>query len=82
MSDRPLAGIDVAVLAGGLGTRLAPVLADRPKLLAPVAGRPFLEHLIDWLTRFGAGRILLCLGHRAEAVQAHLAAHPVGRARI
>src|SRR5512146_545928 len=82
MSSGPLAGIDVAILAGGLGSRLAPVLLDRPKLLAPVAGRPFLEHLVAWLSRFGAERILLCLGHRAEVVQAHLASHAFSHARI
>jgi NDP-sugar pyrophosphorylase family protein len=71
-----LASIDVLVLAGGLGTRLAAVLPDRPKLLAPVAGRPYLGYLLDWLARFGAHRIVLGLSHRADAVLAHLAAHP------
>jgi NDP-sugar pyrophosphorylase family protein len=64
------------VLAGGLGTRVRAVLGDTPKLLAPVAGRPYLDHLLDWLARFGARRIVLGLGHRAEAVLAHLERHP------
>lgn len=71
--DESLGGIDVAVLAGGLGTRIRPVLGDVPKVLAPVNGRPFLDHLLDWLGRFGARRIVLCLGHRAEPVLAHIA---------
>jgi len=71
-----LAGIDVAVLAGGLGTRLQGVLGALPKVLAPVAGRPFLDHLLDWLAGFGARRVVLCLGHRAERVLAHLAHSP------
>jgi NDP-sugar pyrophosphorylase family protein len=70
----PLASVDVAVLAGGLGTRLRSVLGETPKILAPVAGRPVLDHLIDWLGGFGARRIVLCLGVRADMVLEHLAA--------
>lgn len=73
---RTLADIDVAVLAGGLGTRLAGAVPGLPKALAPVAGRPFVEHLLDWLAREGAKRVVFLLGHRADAVTAHLAAHP------
>lgn len=73
----PLATVDVAVLCGGLGTRLRPVLgAEIPKILAPVAGRPFVDHLLAWLASFGARRVVLCLGFRAEPVLAHVAAHP------
>jgi NDP-sugar pyrophosphorylase family protein len=68
-----LASLDVFVLAGGLGTRIRPVLGDTPKILAPVAGRPYLAILVDWLRRFGARRIVLGLGHRAKAVQSFLA---------
>lgn len=71
-----LKAIDVAVLAGGLGTRLAGAVPDLPKALAPVGGRPFLEHLLDWLESHGARRVALLLGHRAEQIEAHLAAHP------
>jgi NDP-sugar pyrophosphorylase family protein len=63
-----LAALDVLVIAGGLGTRIQPVLGDTPKLLAPVAGRPYLVFLLDWLRRFGARRIVLGLGHQAQAV--------------
>ena len=59
--------------AGGrLGRRIRPVLGERPKLLAPVGGRPFLSYLLQWLTRFGARRIVLALGHGATAVQKYL----------
>src|ERR1019366_6737152 len=57
-----IANIDVAVLAGGLGTRLQGVLPATTKILAPVGGRPFLEHLLGWLIRQGARRTVLCLG--------------------
>src|SRR4051812_6831922 len=70
----PLASVDVAVLAGGLGTRLRSVLGETPKILAPVAGRPFLDHLLDWLAGFGARRVVLCLGVGADMVLEQLAA--------
>jgi mannose-1-phosphate guanylyltransferase len=63
-----LASLDVLVIAGGLGTRIASALGDTPKLLAPIGGRPYLVYLLDWLGRFGAKRVVLGLGHRAKAV--------------
>jgi NDP-sugar pyrophosphorylase family protein len=71
-----LAGVDVLVLAGGLGTRLREVLPDAPKVLAPVGERVFLDVLLDWLMRFGARRVVLALGHRADEVQRHAEARP------
>ncbi len=67
-----LAGLEVAVLAGGQGTRLRGVLHDRPKVLAPIAGRPFLDHLLAALALAGVERVVLCLGHLADKVIAHL----------
>ena len=72
MDVSALAAIDVLVLAGGLGTRLEGHLLDLPKVLAPVAGRPFLDHLLGWLSRQGAHRVVLALGHRAGAVLDYL----------
>ena len=70
--EEPLAGIDIAVLAGGLGTRIRGVLGDTPKVLAPIAGRAFLGHLLDRLSAGGARRVVLCLGHLADRVSAWL----------
>jgi len=67
-----LQDIDVVILAGGLGTRIRPVLGNTPKLLAPIDGRPFLDHLLDQLQGFGARRVILCLGHLADRVAEHL----------
>ena len=64
---------DVLILAGGLGTRLRDAVPDLPKVLAPVSGRPFLQHLLGWMARFGARRIVLGLGYRADAVHRFLA---------
>ncbi len=73
-----LADIDVVVLAGGLGTRLRPVLSAKPKVLAPVGTRTFLDILLDRLARFGATRVILALGHLAGEVKTYLGQHPRG----
>ena len=70
--DQCLGAVDILVLAGGLGTRIRPVLGDTPKLLAPIGGRPFLSYLLRWLASFGARRVVLALGHAAAAVEDYL----------
>ena len=63
--------MDALVLAGGFGTRLAAVVPDLPKPMAPVAGKPFLELLLGALRSKGVRRAVLSLGHRAEIIRAH-----------
>ncbi|HEY8202222.1 MAG TPA: NTP transferase domain-containing protein [Actinomycetota bacterium] len=59
----------VAVLAGGLGTRMAGVVAEGiPKVLVPVAGRPFLDFKLASLAAQGVDRVVLLLGHGADRV--------------
>lgn len=53
--------LKAVILAGGFGTRLRPILGDRPKPMAPVLGRPFLEYVICLLRRQGVDEIVLCL---------------------
>jgi NDP-sugar pyrophosphorylase family protein len=67
--------VDIVVLAGGLGTRLDGLLTGVPKIMAPIAGRPFLEYLLGWLIEQGAARVILGLGHRAKPVLDYLEAH-------
>jgi dTDP-glucose pyrophosphorylase len=64
----PLEGIDVAILVGGLGTRLRGVVDDVPKPFAPVLGRPFLFYILDMLALRGARSTTLCSGYMAELV--------------
>jgi len=64
-----LDGVAAAILAGGAGTRLRPAVADRPKVLAPVRGRPFVTYLLDQLARAGAAEVVLLTGHRAAQVR-------------
>lgn len=61
----------VILLAGGLGKRLRTVVRDVPKPLAPVAGRPFLEHLMDYWIGQGATCFVLSVGYKHEMVEAH-----------
>ena len=77
-----LDAIDVFVLAGGLGTRIRPVLGDTPKLLAPIRGRTYLDHLLNWIYRFGARRVVLGLGVHARAIIDYTQAHPIAGMEI
>lgn len=61
--------IPVAILAGGLATRLRPVTEKIPKSLIPVAGKPFLAHQLDLLRSRGIRRAVLCVGHLGEMIQ-------------
>jgi N-acetyl-alpha-D-muramate 1-phosphate uridylyltransferase len=59
----------VCILAGGLGTRLGERVRDTPKPLLPVAGRPFVFHQLELLRRYGARRIVLCVGYLGEEIE-------------
>jgi NDP-sugar pyrophosphorylase family protein len=59
----------VAILAGGLATRLKPITEKIPKVLVPVAGKPFLAHQLELLRQQGIRRAVLCLGYLGEMVE-------------
>jgi NDP-sugar pyrophosphorylase family protein len=61
--------IPVAILAGGLATRLRPITEKIPKSLVPVAGRPFLAHQLELLHTRGIRRAVLCIGYLGEMIQ-------------
>ncbi len=75
---------DVAavLLAGGFGTRIRHLLADVPKPMAPVAGRPFLEWIVRYFYARGVRRFALSTGYLADVVARHFAANPVLGAEI
>lgn len=64
-----MSGVQAVILAGGKGTRLKSVVADRPKVLAEVIGRPFICHLLEYLASFGIRRAILCTGYKSEIVR-------------
>lgn len=68
--------MQVVVLAGGLATRMRVVSSTLPKVLFPIAGRPFLDHQLALLKRGGATQVLLLVGHLHEQVLEHLARVP------
>ncbi len=64
---------EAIILAGGLGTRLRPLVADLPKPMAAVGGRPFLEYLMDYLIWRGIKRIIVAAGYKSETIMGHFA---------
>ena len=64
-----LSEITCVILAGGRGTRLNPVVSDRPKVLAQIHGRPFLTYLLDQLISAGSKQVVLCTGYMAEEIR-------------
>lgn len=67
--DPDLMGVTAAILVGGLGTRLRPAVADRPKALAEVGGRPFLHYVLTQLAQVGVRRVVLCSGYLGEQIE-------------
>jgi NDP-sugar pyrophosphorylase family protein len=61
--------LPIAILAGGLATRLRPITESVPKALIEIAGEPFLGHQLRLLRRNGFERVVLCVGYRAEQIR-------------
>lgn len=60
--------MEAIVLAGGLGTRIAKVVKDVPKPMAPISDKPFLEYIIDDLINKGINKIILAVGYKKEYI--------------
>jgi len=63
------------VLAGGLGTRLRNTVADVPKPMAPINGRPFLEYQLDYWIGQGIREFILSVGYKRDSIIGHFGSH-------
>ena len=61
--------LSVAILAGGLATRLRPITEEIPKSLIEVAGQPFIFHQLEYLRKQGISSVVLCIGYFGEMIQ-------------
>ena len=61
--------LPVAILAGGLATRLRPITETIPKALVEINGEPFLAHQLRLLCRAGCERVVVCAGYRGEQIR-------------
>jgi NDP-sugar pyrophosphorylase family protein len=60
----------VAILAGGLATRLGGITKNIPKALIQVSGKPFVCHQLDYIRRQGVINVVMCIGHLGEQIEA------------
>ncbi len=63
---------EAIILAGGLGTRLRAAVSDLPKSMAPVAGKPFIDHIINYYSQQGIKQFVFSLGYKSEIIVEHL----------
>jgi mannose-1-phosphate guanylyltransferase len=61
--------VQALILAGGEGTRLRPLTSSVPKPVVPLAGRPFISYMLEWLRRHGVDEAILSCGFMADGVR-------------
>jgi NDP-sugar pyrophosphorylase family protein len=61
--------IQVAIIAGGLATRLGELTKSQPKSMVLIAGKPFLEHQLEYLKKAGVRNVILCVGHLGQQIE-------------
>ena len=72
--------MEAIILAGGLGTRLRQAVPDLPKPMAPVNGRPFLEHQMAYWLRQGVRRFIFSVGYKHDVIEQYFGEHYQGAA--
>ena len=63
--------LNAVILVGGEGTRLRPLTCHTPKSMVPVLNRPFLEHTIAYLKKYGVDSVILAMSYLPEAIQGY-----------
>jgi NDP-sugar pyrophosphorylase family protein len=61
----------IAILAGGLGTRLGSLTKDTPKSMVKIRGKPFLEYQLELLKKQNLKEIVLCVGHLKDKIESY-----------
>ncbi len=64
--------LPVAILCGGMGTRLYPLTQNKPKALIEIADKPFIDHQLHLLAASAIDTVVLCVGHYGEALRDHV----------
>lgn len=70
--------LEAIILAGGLGTRLRPIVSDVPKPMASVIDKPFLHHLIQYIIKQGVTHIILSVGYKGDVIVDYFKHNPCG----
>jgi N-acetyl-alpha-D-muramate 1-phosphate uridylyltransferase len=66
------------VMAAGMGTRMMPLTADRPKPLVTVAGTSLIDHVFDHVRSAGVAHVVINVHYRADQMEAYAKAHADG----
>ncbi len=82
INDGTSAQSEIIILAGGLGTRLRSVVSDLPKCMAPVNGKPFLAHVINYFKKEGVRNFIFSVGYKHEIIVDYLTQLSNGNAQI
>lgn len=61
--------MQVAILTGGLATRLGPLTKETPKSLINIRGKPFLQYQLEFLKKSGVKDVVLCIGYLGEQIE-------------
>ena len=67
---------DCIILAGGMGTRLQSVVADKPKCLADLNGKPFLSYLSQHISQFNFRKVVFSIGYKKDMIIDYVTNHP------
>jgi D-glycero-alpha-D-manno-heptose 1-phosphate guanylyltransferase len=70
--------MEAIVLAGGLGTRLKPIISDIPKPMAPIEGKPFLHYLFGFLKKNGIQKVILSTGYKHQIIENYFGKNYLG----
>jgi D-glycero-alpha-D-manno-heptose 1-phosphate guanylyltransferase len=59
---------EAIILAGGMGTRLRQIVSNVPKPMAPIGGKPFLHHILKWLSKYDLKKVIISAGYKSDFI--------------